>query len=621
MRPLTVPLCAFCRYYREDFTCEAYPGGIPDAITFSLVDHRDPQPGDDGIQFMPDESKPPMTLDPVGFVEGLLERAGITVEEALADVKANEYPAQAKGVTKGDFEGHPFRGNQWTDGAAGAGEDDDNEFDAKNAEEQAALKADEELSTRVNDVEEAHVQATIRNNDKVASSLHDLKGKQHDMTAEEFAKATREVRAIYEQKVGELAKMNVSVGASGLSVYDLDGRIVAAQAVADLHSALLAAPEATREFLNKDAVGLTVNIRPASEADAFEAGGQKFTAGGFAHGRGSSSGGFAITLITHERGMAMEDKTTQLVPGRIGSSLIDHEIGHVSDFVQERVADIKFGRADEPVAGGGGRVYDPDSSLGRQWDHLSTAREIMRDTETAYRQGAAALTDMVKEMSAKGSPQADIDAVASTATLYRQLADEEKERIELLRPAVAELYKASERESKWRGQEQKARQELSRAVNIEGAVTPYSQAWHDDPVRGKPGASGGVYADHSGVRETIAEIEADYAQQQRMDAMLLSKKTRTSPDEFAKQVIERGGREIEKGHEKVMKAWAKWRKLADKSVILRKETRISKDTKARIESALARTGGKSDYQEWQKRLDRIKADIDSQYKYHTDHHL
>ncbi len=52
-------LCLNCRHYQEDEeggtpTCEAFPGGIPDAILRDGFDHRQPYPHDGGIMFEPD---------------------------------------------------------------------------------------------------------------------------------------------------------------------------------------------------------------------------------------------------------------------------------------------------------------------------------------------------------------------------------------------------------------------------------------------------------------------------------------------------------------------------------------------------------------------------------------
>ena len=57
MTTIAMPICAGCKDYNRDggwgFRCAAFPDGIPEAITFSEVDHRDPFDGDRGIRFEP----------------------------------------------------------------------------------------------------------------------------------------------------------------------------------------------------------------------------------------------------------------------------------------------------------------------------------------------------------------------------------------------------------------------------------------------------------------------------------------------------------------------------------------------------------------------------------------
>lgn len=44
--------CAACRRRRQDgVSCDAYPGGIPDAIMYG-GDHREAHPGDRGLRFL-----------------------------------------------------------------------------------------------------------------------------------------------------------------------------------------------------------------------------------------------------------------------------------------------------------------------------------------------------------------------------------------------------------------------------------------------------------------------------------------------------------------------------------------------------------------------------------------
>lgn len=56
---MTLPIiaCATCIHFHRDNieteTCDAFPGGIPAVILRGENDHREPFPGDHGIQFEP----------------------------------------------------------------------------------------------------------------------------------------------------------------------------------------------------------------------------------------------------------------------------------------------------------------------------------------------------------------------------------------------------------------------------------------------------------------------------------------------------------------------------------------------------------------------------------------
>jgi hypothetical protein len=52
---ITIPICFGCVHFHKDkgFTCEAFPGGIPDKILLNEFDHAKPFDGDNGIQFKP----------------------------------------------------------------------------------------------------------------------------------------------------------------------------------------------------------------------------------------------------------------------------------------------------------------------------------------------------------------------------------------------------------------------------------------------------------------------------------------------------------------------------------------------------------------------------------------
>ncbi len=76
MKPLIPPLCDTCVHFSPDFTCKAFPAGIPDEIVFSLVDHRIPFRDDGGVTYEFDKKKQRPLVDPIEFVDEIESEEG-----------------------------------------------------------------------------------------------------------------------------------------------------------------------------------------------------------------------------------------------------------------------------------------------------------------------------------------------------------------------------------------------------------------------------------------------------------------------------------------------------------------------------------------------------------------
>lgn len=63
--PTLCNLCVFSEPGDDRMYCEAFPDGIPDEVLYGVVDHRNPIPGDGGVQFEPEPDATPLQLQHV----------------------------------------------------------------------------------------------------------------------------------------------------------------------------------------------------------------------------------------------------------------------------------------------------------------------------------------------------------------------------------------------------------------------------------------------------------------------------------------------------------------------------------------------------------------------------
>ena len=70
------PTCTFCRHCRGERICLAFPEGIPEEIWSASGAHKEPWPGDQGIQFDPEPLKDRYDIPEFLKKPGIVEKVG-----------------------------------------------------------------------------------------------------------------------------------------------------------------------------------------------------------------------------------------------------------------------------------------------------------------------------------------------------------------------------------------------------------------------------------------------------------------------------------------------------------------------------------------------------------------
>ncbi|HEY3417144.1 MAG TPA: hypothetical protein VGM23_09700 [Armatimonadota bacterium] len=89
---IKLSLCLVCKHfhYLPSYTCDAFPEGIPDEVFYREIEHRQPIPGDHGIQF---EKMTLAELNAIGtqrIAEGVDHEALVEGRKRLEEKRARQ---------------------------------------------------------------------------------------------------------------------------------------------------------------------------------------------------------------------------------------------------------------------------------------------------------------------------------------------------------------------------------------------------------------------------------------------------------------------------------------------------------------------------------------------------
>jgi hypothetical protein len=434
----------------------------------------------------------------------------------------------------GDFQGHPFRGNQWTEGSTFAASGDVRTPESGPPESGPSQEFLDRMA-RTPTENQLHVEKLLTD----ATEANGLARGGGNMSAAEKAR----IAELHTTALGHAQSLGVTFTSelrnyTSASPDDKEIRVAVEAAMLSRTAAAIAAlPEDVQRHIKEQ--GITFSIT-SGEPAKFSTNGVEFTRGGFA--RGFSSGyqeKLAVSLhaFTDANG----------VPQAPGVEIVGHEFGHIAIDASGNLDRERIVEARQDLGKGVRAIEEADA--------VQEVRLESKDLAGTYNHGARALEDLAKEADLAGKPGTAVHLRAQAAT-YRSEAEDAMAKVRGL-SSVEDALRAKEKvQDAWRDQHAKALADLTAAVNEEGGVTGYAQHWHLG-ADGKDGKT--VDPVHRGVHESVAEIEGAY---------LKRAIHRETPEEFAKKLAEGKVHSSDFRHRegkgpaypKIAKAWVAWRK-------------------------------------------------------------
>lgn len=603
MLPMRAPLCVNCkRFNRDSFdpvTCSSFPEGIPDLYFDAVVGHLNSDHGEPTFEGV----IPPSWFALAPSLDGDDEPP--TPTRKTFDFERGGF------VTKGDYEGHPFRGNQWTGGQGGAEDDGDTTPPRAEAEPLGfGQKYGSGVNLAVMAGSKMEMADDLRSLDLWKSPGAFTGHRTFGLKNEEEAKAF--VERQHEVAKGVLERMNVKITGGGMAQGNHPeaaalGRQAEAVSMLRMIHTIENLPEGTRALLAEK--GLTLEMKTFDPAvDKFTAAGKEFNRGGSAYM--DSEGRAFVTLVSFTNELYTSDESGSheyKMPNAVAMSVIAHEMGHISVDTSGFVQAQRDALSQSPA-------YREANDL---WNNVSGSRLEMKEMAGTYRRAA---DDFQKALTEGRVPTDQRGGVEDLVAHYRREAEAISESVKALYPIQERTGELVSKVSDFTTAHAEALAGLTKAVDAEGGITDYAETWRSDSRYG----TGGLVKDpvHRGVHESVAEIEDMFLRAQKAKPMTEAQFAKALSNGDAKTLLgfseirDRHATDPDKAGElegvkypRLAQAWREWRKVIDKAPKRTPGTSF-KLTKQERET-LRNHGLNRTYHDWQRYHDRLMSEIDT----------